>query len=112
MIKGLILCIRIYQGILITFAISTWIDGLITLPDWYWFIMVILAYPVLFLFGWASIGPIGLEFIIGLVLLDWLVKWLRRFDPEYQQQLAYEQQQAMQIAEQERLASEHQPPSY
>ena len=114
MIKGLILIIRIYQGILVAFALSTWIDGLITFPDWYWAIMVLLAYPVILLFGWINIGPIGLGFVVALVLLDFLVKWLRKYDPDYQaeQEELSRQQAEAERDEASRMASEHQPPGY
>jgi hypothetical protein len=114
MIKALILCIRIYEGILILYVISTWVSLAVHFPQWYATLITTLAAPVNFLFGWASFGSLGFGVVIALFLLDYLVRFLRRYDPDYQVRQAelLRQHEAARQDEAARLAAEHKPPTY
>jgi hypothetical protein len=109
MIKGFIWICKIYQWAIIAYAISTWAAILIPFPQGYWLFWSILMFPVTFLFGWARIGSIGLDVFIAYFLLNLLIAWLLKFDPDYQRQQELAQAKA-EPSDAERLAREHTPP--
>jgi hypothetical protein len=74
-IRILQIIVRIYMGIVVIWALSTWLGGI---PGILGTILDYLVWPVWGLFGWASIGPLGLGAVVLLLLLGALDNWLGR----------------------------------
>lgn len=67
--KLLFWIVRIYTGLLILWALSSWFGGL-PLPLGAW--LNWLMWPVWKLFGWAVIGNIYLGGVIAFIILMWI----------------------------------------
>ena len=74
MIQALIWALRIYKWLIIVWAVMTWIPGLSgsAIHD----ILGLPILPLMKLFSWASIGPIGLGAVIIILGVNWLEGWL------------------------------------
>ena len=73
--RVLLWIVRIYIGVIILWAISTWFGGFPPpLSTWFYW----LTWPVWKLFGWAQVGMLNLGGVIALVLLFALEEWLKR----------------------------------
>jgi hypothetical protein len=58
--------VRIYSGVLITWALSSWFGGF---PDPFGGWLNLLVSPVVLLFGWARLGPLSFAVVIPLLIL-------------------------------------------
>jgi uncharacterized protein YggT (Ycf19 family) len=67
--------VRIYIGVIILWAVSSWFGGLpAPLSQWlHW-----LTWPVWRLFGWAQLGMLNLAGVIALVILFALEEWFKK----------------------------------
>lgn len=67
--------VRIYSGVLIAWALSSWVGGF-PQPVGGW--LDVLVSPVVQLFGRVRVGPINFAVVIALLILFTVESWLRR----------------------------------
>jgi uncharacterized protein YggT (Ycf19 family) len=74
-VRVLLWIVRIYIGLIIIWAVSSWFGGL-SAPLGMW--LDWLVWPVWNLLGWAQLGMINLAGVIALVILFAIEEWLKK----------------------------------